>query len=68
MMSRRNIRYGLNECRKSVPPEPPSYEDGGPAVHTLRTDQRRAGSRGTCTPSRVQPPDSTWLLIFSRFL
>lgn len=63
-MCHRNIRYGPSECRKSVPPKPPSYEDDGQAAHMPRTDQRRADSRGTCTPSRVRPPDSTCLLFF----
>ena len=61
---RRNIHHGPNEWCKSVPPKPPAYEDDGRAVHMPHTGQRRAGSRGTCTPRRVQPLDSTWLLIF----
>lgn len=63
-MRRRNVRYGASECRKSVLPKPPSYEDNGQVAHMPRNDQQRAGSRGTCTPRKVRPPDSTWLLIF----
>lgn len=66
VMRRRNVRYGASEYRKSVLPKSPSYEDNGRIAHMPRTDQQRAGSRGTCTPRKVRPLDSTWLLIFSR--